>query len=571
VRRVIVASVALVVALLAQLTIVNGLPLPGGGTPDLVLLCVVAIGMTSGPRAGLIAGFAAGLALDLAPPASQLVGQYALVFCLAGYFSGKMRFVLRHSAFLSIAVAAVIAVATEAVAAGLSLVLDSPGVPLSTAAHVLAASMLYDLALTPIVLLVAVRIAMALGASYDVLGDSPALETGGSAARTARAGLATVTIGRRRRAAWGGLGMSQAASGRWLAGDSAGEVPAVGAIGWLDGPARSRRARRKHATITAMATGASQRAGASWVGRRPPGLVPAQPAYRASTASGLVRLRVATGVAGSASSHARPVPGVPRQRGLARIAFAPAGHAPGLAGIDRAGVSGRPTAPRIAFGTGGVPGAGRAAGRGTPRIAFGHEGHASPGPAGGRGTPRIPFGHDGQAAGPSVAGTDGAGLASRHGTPRIAFGTGGLAGSGRAAGRGAPHIAFGTGGLASAARTSKGRPAVPRFRSAAARSATSPWLARSALAARGVPFASGPALPGSVHGLPGGIGYGGRRPRQPRLARGMTAHQPRRTRQPKMARLATGNRSPHWLPHLRRAGDRSTVWRIGGTRAGSYR
>ena len=41
-RRAAGAAVALTAVLLVQLTIVNGLALPGGGTPDLVLLCVVA-------------------------------------------------------------------------------------------------------------------------------------------------------------------------------------------------------------------------------------------------------------------------------------------------------------------------------------------------------------------------------------------------------------------------------------------------------------------------------------------------------------------------------------------------
>ena len=99
--RKLAAALALALALLVQLTIVNGLALPGGGTPDLVLLCVVAIGMTGGSASGVVAGFGAGLALDLAPPASQLAGQYALVLCLIGYGSGRLRFVLRHSAVLS--------------------------------------------------------------------------------------------------------------------------------------------------------------------------------------------------------------------------------------------------------------------------------------------------------------------------------------------------------------------------------------------------------------------------------------------------------------------------------------
>src|SRR5260370_33454826 len=120
-KRKLIAAIALAAIVVVQLTIVNGLALPGGGTPDLVLLCVIAFGLTGGPAAGLIAGFCAGLALDLAPPASQLAGQYALVLCLGGYGAGKLRFPLRDSALLALAAAAAMAALGEATAAGLAV------------------------------------------------------------------------------------------------------------------------------------------------------------------------------------------------------------------------------------------------------------------------------------------------------------------------------------------------------------------------------------------------------------------------------------------------------------------
>src|SRR5258706_9882253 len=127
-KRKLVAAIALTAVVLIQLTIVNGLALPGGATPDLVLLCVIAFGMIGGPAAGLIAGFCAGLALDLAPPASQLVGQYALVLCLVGYGAGRLRFTVRHSVLLALAAAAAMAALGEALAAGIALMLDTPDV-----------------------------------------------------------------------------------------------------------------------------------------------------------------------------------------------------------------------------------------------------------------------------------------------------------------------------------------------------------------------------------------------------------------------------------------------------------
>jgi rod shape-determining protein MreD len=83
VRRAILSPVLLAAALVLQLTVVNRLPLPGTG-PDLVLLTVVALSLCGGPAAGAVTGFGAGLALDIAPPGSYLLGEYALVFCVVG-------------------------------------------------------------------------------------------------------------------------------------------------------------------------------------------------------------------------------------------------------------------------------------------------------------------------------------------------------------------------------------------------------------------------------------------------------------------------------------------------------
>ena len=78
----------LLAAVVVQLTVVNRLPLPAAA-PDLVLLAVTAIAVCTSPLAGTLAGFAGGLALDVAPPASHYAGEYALIFCLAGYGAAR--------------------------------------------------------------------------------------------------------------------------------------------------------------------------------------------------------------------------------------------------------------------------------------------------------------------------------------------------------------------------------------------------------------------------------------------------------------------------------------------------
>ena len=91
-RRAVMSAVLLAVAILVQLTIINGLRLPGGGVPDLVLVVVAALALAGGPVPGAVAGFCAGLCLDLAPPASGVIGEYALVFVIVGWalLSGRV-------------------------------------------------------------------------------------------------------------------------------------------------------------------------------------------------------------------------------------------------------------------------------------------------------------------------------------------------------------------------------------------------------------------------------------------------------------------------------------------------
>ena len=516
--RKLVAAGALTAVVLVQLTIVNGLSLPGGGTPDLVLLCVIAFGMTGGPAVGVIAGFYAGLALDLAPPASHLVGQYALVLCLVGYGASRLRFTLRHSALLALAAAAAMAALGEIMAAGLALMLDSPDVSWAIAARLLPPSVLLDVVLSPVTLFVSVRLAVALGMTVGPLDDSPVPEAGGSAAlgtvaaQAGAAGMGVVSVvngarvgGVPRRTHHGAPGGDSlaAATGRWLVGDVAEAAPAIGAVGWLAGPAKSRRARREQARLTATLTGASPRKGAFWVGRHPPGLLPRAPTAPPST-SGLARLRPGGGVPGSAVAIPRPSQTGPARPGRAI-------HL-GLADEQR---------KRARRANGRVRAAGLAA------------------PASDRGSLHR-FAVNG------VVGPD---------LPRIAFGTGGLPGAGRAAGRPVPRIGFRSASLRSAARAiSDGAGTAPGSSAPGPRGSGYRGMHRF-----------GPDYRGDR------TARARRRRRQPRFARGMSGYQPSRPRQPKKARMSAGHGAFRRLPWMRRAGGRSAVWRIGSTRMSGLR
>jgi rod shape-determining protein MreD len=73
-------------ALVAQVSIVARLDLPFGGRPDLVLVLLAAVALVEGPVAGAVLGFGAGLFGDLM--SSHVLGQGAVVLCLAGYCVG---------------------------------------------------------------------------------------------------------------------------------------------------------------------------------------------------------------------------------------------------------------------------------------------------------------------------------------------------------------------------------------------------------------------------------------------------------------------------------------------------
>ena len=151
-RRVVLPVVLLLAALVLQLTVLDRLPLPGGVAPDLVLLVVVALALNSGPMTGMICGFCAGLALDIAPPSGHLIGVYALVFCLLGYFCGLVSAELESSVLLPLAASALGAVAGAGLYAAVGIMLGNPDVTGPAVRHVLPLSVLYDVLLSPFVL-----------------------------------------------------------------------------------------------------------------------------------------------------------------------------------------------------------------------------------------------------------------------------------------------------------------------------------------------------------------------------------------------------------------------------------
>jgi rod shape-determining protein MreD len=526
VRRAILSAVLLGVALILQLTVVNRLPLPGVGAPDLVLLTVVALGLCGGPAGGALTGFCAGLALDIAPPGSYLIGQYALVFCLVGYLCGRLRGIATRSALLTIAAAMAAAAIGEALSAAFGLAVSNPQVTWSAVRQVLPSAIVYDVVLAPFVLYLVVR-AMRLAGG---LGRDAAAQPADGAALLARnqaAGSVLPGGSRSGAAALGGAGL-------------------LGGVGWVSGPVGSRRSRGLRAPRTGTRGGAARaprtprlgdagaRRGDGWLGSAPRTALSASgmPAARPGRPP---RFRPGAGTAGSAVAR----PPRPRPRPPVNLRLGAASRRDGSVGR---GV-GRPTGPAL----GGRPKSGPpgSAFRGHRPGVAGPAALARPGAAGrgslGRKTfsPGPRFRPDprlrGGSARPDVR--RGAGPARVRSSRRVSLRLGGarrydgaLGGSvlgrgalsGGVAGRGGP----GVGGLrGSALRT--GGPRRSRLRSGALRGS---GLPRRAL--RG--------------GRLGGGGLGGGTARVPGSGRGLAAR-------PVRLRLGSGRRGGA-LGGLRRRG-----------------
>lgn len=122
-----------------------------GVVPDLALLLVVAAAIVRGPAYGTVLGLFAGLAVDLAPPADGVAGRWALALALAGWLAGQARGDARQSALATVATVAATSLAATSVYALTGLVLSEPGVSVARAVEVLPVALAYDVAVTPLV------------------------------------------------------------------------------------------------------------------------------------------------------------------------------------------------------------------------------------------------------------------------------------------------------------------------------------------------------------------------------------------------------------------------------------
>jgi rod shape-determining protein MreD len=162
VGRSLLAALLVVTALVIQLTVLAPLPLPLGGTPDLVLLVVISFGLAHGPVTGMAVGFGAGLLVDLAPPSDSPAGLWALVLCVIGHLAGLAADETDRSAIAPLVVVFGLTALAVVAFAGLSSLLGSPRVTWSSLVGVTLSTAAYTVVLAPFVVPLITRLSRRL-------------------------------------------------------------------------------------------------------------------------------------------------------------------------------------------------------------------------------------------------------------------------------------------------------------------------------------------------------------------------------------------------------------------------
>src|SRR3954469_14058769 len=113
-----------------------------GVVPNLVLLVVVAAGLTRGPEIAAVLGFVGGLLIDLAPPSTHIAGRWALALVVVGYLAGRVRRDAGSSAVGALVTVAACSFVGTSIFALSGMVLQDPSVPVGEALRVIPVSVL---------------------------------------------------------------------------------------------------------------------------------------------------------------------------------------------------------------------------------------------------------------------------------------------------------------------------------------------------------------------------------------------------------------------------------------------
>jgi rod shape-determining protein MreD len=143
IAAILVAALALQSTVVAQVTLL-------GVIPQLVLIVVVSLAFTDGPRVGVVTAFAGGLLQDLLLP-QAIVGLTALVYVLIAYAVGSFReYSTTESVWAPVAAVALSSLLAEASYALLAVMLGQPWVSFIFTVKVIGLVVLYNTLLTPL-------------------------------------------------------------------------------------------------------------------------------------------------------------------------------------------------------------------------------------------------------------------------------------------------------------------------------------------------------------------------------------------------------------------------------------
>lgn len=150
-----VAVALVVLALVLQVSLFPHLAIDGV-VPNLCLLVVVATALVRGPEQAAVLGFVAGVLLDLAPPADNVAGRWALALVIVGYVAGRVRpeagTDLRLTATSVVATVAASSFVGTSIYAISGLLLQDPVVSIGDLLPVILLGVVWDVLLTPLVL-----------------------------------------------------------------------------------------------------------------------------------------------------------------------------------------------------------------------------------------------------------------------------------------------------------------------------------------------------------------------------------------------------------------------------------
>ncbi len=152
-----VLVVVLVVAVVLQVAVFS-LMSWDGVVPNLALVVVVGAALVRGPEFAATLGLVGGLAIDLAPPADHVAGRWALALVVVGYLAGRVRPDAGTSALSALLTVAACSFVGTSVFALSGMLLHDPAIPVREALHVIPVAVLYDVAVTPFVLPLVLRL-----------------------------------------------------------------------------------------------------------------------------------------------------------------------------------------------------------------------------------------------------------------------------------------------------------------------------------------------------------------------------------------------------------------------------